>query len=245
MKSTDLFLSDLAKNIALPSVLQNIKLLMANRNSKIGDFAQVTQSSPLLASSVIRFANSNFFGFKNKADNVDEAISSMGVGLLHDMLLCNFCMHSFYNHNPDLTVNFNDFWRRQIKQGIAAYTIGKYCRIPGSSRFFSIGLLLEVGHAAMLLKAPELILKAFRESACQNLAIDNIERIHFGFDHCQLGAKLSCLWHLPAIYQQAIEHYLYPTKPILLSEKRLKLSTWPSPLHTFQSRHPTRLKIIE
>lgn len=212
MESTDLFLSGLAKNIAMPDVLKNIRLLMANPHSKISDFVRVIQSSPQLTNSVIRFANSNFFGFDSKTDSLNEAISSMGVGLLHDVLLGSFCLHTFRNHNHDQIINFDDFWRQQIKQGIAAHAIAKYCHIPGSYRFFSIGLLLEIGHAAMFLKAPELTLKALRESARQNLAIDSIERIHFGFDHCQLGAKLCHHWHLPAIYQETIEHYLYPSR---------------------------------
>jgi HD-like signal output (HDOD) protein len=219
METTQAFISSLAKQISIPDIYWKIRRLLDNPNIEAGDFQKLIQSDPPLATGIIEFANSEFFGFDRKTDGLYQAISNIGFGQLHDFLLGSLCIRSFCN-TPGLTINFNDFWRQSVKRGIAARTIAKYCRLPANERFFTIGLLLEIGHAAMLVSAPELTVKSLEESRQQNQPNTTVERKYFGFDHCQLGAALLRHWHLPVIYQQIIQHYLHPeqTRPNIRKE---------------------------
>lgn len=209
METTQAFISDLAKQISMPDIYWKIRHLLDNPNIEAGDFQKLIQSDPLLATGIVAFANSEFFDFDRKTDNLYQAINNIGFGQLHDFLLCSLCIRAFCNRQG-AKVNFKNFWLQETKRGITARTIANYCRQPASDRFFTIGLLLEVGHAAMLVSEPELTLKSLEDSRQKNRPITTVEREYFGFDHCQLGAALLRHWHLPVIYQQIIEHYLHP-----------------------------------
>jgi HD-like signal output (HDOD) protein len=71
---------------------------------------------------------------------------------------------------------------------------------------------LEIGHAAMYIKDPELTVNALVASQQENRFLVDVEREYFGFDYCQLGAALMRLWQLPEVYPQIVENHLYPER---------------------------------
>lgn len=222
MNAANEFICDLAEKISMPEVYLKIRTLMANPGATISDYESLVETDPMLAIRVIRIANSEFFGFSRKADNLYDAISLIGVIQLHDLLVSSLCMRTFYNI-PEQIFNFSGFWRNGIQCGIASRRIARLFRLPASNRFFTLGLLVEIGHAAMFIKTPELALKALLESQEQKRSIDEIEREYFGFDYCQLGSALMRQWQLPEVYSQIIEHHLYPeqSKPIFRAETEI------------------------
>ncbi len=203
------FITDLGESIAMPSIYLQLRGLMDNGFTPIGEFEKLVESDPPLAAGAIRFANSAFFGFDRKTDYLDEAIGLMGIGQLHDFVFSSLCLRIFCNR-PELDFDFNAFWHEQLKRGITARSIAKFCRLPANNRFFTLGLLLEIGHAALFAKAPELTFKSLQESQQLNQPICIVERKYFGFDYCQLGSALLQHWQLPTPFPQVIEHYLEP-----------------------------------
>ena len=87
MNAAQEFISDLAEKIPLPTIYWQIRLLMNNPNAKIGDYERLIQGDPQLTTHTILIANSEFFGFGRKVDGLYDAISLIGVGQLHDLLL--------------------------------------------------------------------------------------------------------------------------------------------------------------
>lgn len=209
MKAAHEFICDLAEKISMPDVYLKIRKLMENPGAGIDDYVDLVQADSMLAIRIIRIANSKFFGVNRNADDLYDAISLIGAFQLHDLMLSSLCMRTFYNI-PEQVLNFNSFWHHGVKCGIAARSIAKICQLPESNRYFTLGLLLEIGHAAMFVKAPELALTALLESQKQKRSIDKVEREYFGFDYCQLGSALMHQWHLPEVYTHTIEHHLYP-----------------------------------
>lgn len=209
MKAEDEFICDLAEKISMPEVYLNIRKLMDDPEARIDAYVEAIQTDPMLAIRIIRIANSEFFGFNRKANDLYGAISLIGIIQLHDLLLSSLCLRTFYNI-PEQVLNFKDFWLHGIKCGIASRSIARQCRVPANNRFFTLGLLLEIGHAAMFVKAPELALTALLESREQNQSLDTVERKYFGFDYGQLGSALLRQWHLPEVYPHIIENHLHP-----------------------------------
>jgi HD-like signal output (HDOD) protein len=208
--------SGFAKKFPMPDLYRKTRLLMENPNVKLIDFEKLMQTEPLLAVVVIRMANSDFWRFDRKVHTLHDAIALVGAGQLHDVLLGSLFMRLFTDL-PGQTLSCHDFWQQGIKRGIAARGVARYCRLPADNRFFTLGLLLEIDHAAMYAKAPELSAKALRESREQGRPIETVERERFGFDHCQLGSALLRQWHLPEFFPQVIENQLRldQAKPII------------------------------
>jgi HD-like signal output (HDOD) protein len=209
MQAAQEFICDLAEKISMPEIYHQIRTLMVNPQAKIEDYEKLVNADSMLAIRVMRIANSEFFGFTRQANDLYQAISLIGIIQLHDLLLSSLCMRTFYGI-PEQIFNFNDFWHHGVKCGIASRRIAQLCRIPANNRFFTLGLLLKIGQAAMFIKAPDLTVTVLQQSKDQQQSIDVIERKYFGFDYCQLGAALMRQWHLPDVYPQIIEHQLSP-----------------------------------
>ena len=209
MKTVHELICDLTEEAPLPEIYLQISQLMKLPEASIGDFEKLVERDSILERQIIRVANSGFFGFKHKAYDLYEAISLIGVIQLHDLFLISACLRMFHNL-PEQGLSINDFWQDGIKQGIAARNIAKYCRYPAYNRFFALGLLQEIGHVVMTVKAPQLTSKVLLINRQKKQSIDQVEWEHFGFDSCQLGAALVRHWHLPEVYAQTIEYLASP-----------------------------------
>ncbi len=209
MKSAHRFISDLAEDISMPEVYLDIRQLIRKQDARIEDFVKIIETDSMLTVRVIRMANSDFFGFPRKAENLLQAINLIGVMQLHDLLLSSLSLRTF-SSIPEQILNLSAFWHYGVQCGIAASTLAQHSKMPASNYFFSLGLLHEVGHILMYLKSPELSYQMLDASETQEITIHDLEREHLGFDYGQLGAALMQFWHLPEVYQQVAAYHLQP-----------------------------------
>jgi len=209
MKAAREFVSDMAEHISMPEVYVEIRKLLLNANTTLEDFVEVVERDSMLTVRVMRMAQSQYFGFPRSCENLYQAISLIGLMQLHDLMLGSLCMRTF-SAIPEEVLNLRAFWRYCVQCGIAARTVGQHSKADSHQVFFTLGLLHEIGHAALFLKAPEISLQALDLSEQQNRSLAEVEREQLGFDYGQLGAELMQLWHLPPVYQQVAGFHLQP-----------------------------------
>jgi HD-like signal output (HDOD) protein len=203
------FISDMAEYIQMPEVYLDVRRLIKKQYARITDFVGIIETDSMLSDRVIRMANSDFFGFPRKTENLFQAIEMIGVKQLHDLVLSSLCLRTF-SSIPEEILNLKAFWHYGVQCGIAASTIARHSSNPSSNHFFTLGLLHEVGHPVMYLKSPELCIQVLEDSQTQGCTITDLERVHFGFDYGQLGVAVMQLWKLPEVYQQVAAHHLQP-----------------------------------
>ena len=195
----------------MPEVYVAIRKLLLNSTSTIEDFVDVVESDSMLAVRVMRMAESQYFGFPRSCDSLYQAISLIGLMQLHDLLLGLLSMRTF-SAIPEEVLNLKAFWRYNVQCGVAARTIGQFSKADNHNVFFTLGLLHEVGHAAMFLKVPEASLQALDDSQNEFCTLSEAEQRHLGFDYGQVGSELMRLWHLPPVYPQVALHHLEPER---------------------------------
>ena len=149
-------LKSVAEKITLPAVYHSIKDLIVTPDTRIDDYVEVISLDPALSARIIKMANSQFFGYSRKADNVKQAISLIGVIQLHDLLLSSLAIRAFSGIPTDI-INQEAFWRSCVYCGITARLLARKCMLPASERLFTSGLLHEIGHIVMYAKIPEQI----------------------------------------------------------------------------------------
>lgn len=203
------FISSLAEHISMPEVYTDIRQLIRNPEARVEDFIKVIELDSMLTVRILRIANSAFFGFSHKVTTLKRALNLIGIIQLHDLLLCSLCIRTF-SSVPKEIINLKQFWLYSVQCGIAAKVIAQYSFIPISNHFFTLGLLHEIGHAAMYIKEPELSFKALEESQMSGRSIQQLEQELLGFDYGQIGSELMRLWQLPKVYQQVTDFSLHP-----------------------------------
>lgn len=209
MNAARKFVSDIAENVSIPEIYLDIRELIKQPDAEIKDYVQLIEKDSMLSLRVIRMANSEFFGFSRKAGNLNQAINLIGVIQLQDLLLSNLCMRTF-SSIPEQVLNLKAFWSYSTQCGIAARVIAQHSLAPILNHFFTLGLLHEIGHAAMYSKEPDQCLRALEDSQTQDRPVDELEREYLGFDYCEAGSLLMQLWHLPEVYQQVASYHIDP-----------------------------------
>lgn len=203
------FISDIAENISMPEVYRDIRSLITMPDAEIQDFVETIGQDSMLSVRIVRIANTPFFGFPRKAHNLREAISLTGVMQLHDLVLSCLIMRTF-SSVPKQVFNMKAFWNYSVTCGIAAKTIAQYSMSLPINLYFSLGLLHEIGHAAMYARMPGLSLTALQDADEKDQPITVTEQKYFGFDYAQIGAQIMQIWELPELYQQAASYHDFP-----------------------------------
>jgi len=203
------FISNIVEVISLPVVYQELRILFDDQEANVYNCAKVIEKDSMLSQQIIKIANNPFFGFVRQPDNLYQAISLIGVMQLHDLMLGYLCMRAF-STIPKQIFNIHAFWKYSIACGIASKIIAQYSQIDASSQFFTLGILHEIGHAAMFAKAPEICVSVLKKHQLDNASIPVLEKQLLGFDYTELGAEMMRFWHLPRLYQEVAAHHLHP-----------------------------------
>ncbi len=193
----------------MPDVYLGLRGLLSRPDATIDDFVDVVASDSMLSVRVMRMAESQYFGLPRKCQTLHDAISMIGLMQLHDLMLGSLCMRTF-SAVPEEVLNLEAFWRYNVQCGIAARTLARFSRIDGENAFFTLGLLHEIGHASMYLKAPGPSRRALDISLTHGCTLAEAEQDCLGFDYGQVGAEILKLWQLPAVYQEVAACHLSP-----------------------------------
>jgi len=209
MKAAREFIADMAEQISMPDVYREIQQLIKQQKLNITDYLDVLEKDSVLSTRLIRIANSRYFGFPGRVEDLYQALSMIGIMQLHDLMLTSLSLRTLASV-PQQIFNLEAFWKYSVQCGIAARTIAQYSQIFPINPYFTLGLLHEIGHAAMFFKQPELSLQAVDKSKQQDCCVTGIEQEYLGFDYTQAGTALMQLWHLPELYQQITMFHLHP-----------------------------------
>ena len=207
MKASQQFIASLAEQVSMPEVYHQVRGLITDADAEIERFVRIIETDSVLARRLLRIANSAYFGFPGRANNLTQAIRLFGLIQLHDLVLTCLSLRTFATI-PQQIFNLEAFWRYSVENGIAARTLAQYSQIMPMNPFFTMGLLHEVGHAAIYVKEPELAAQAFAQAQQANRPLVEVERELLGFDYTQVGTELMQLWQMPPVYHQVTACHL-------------------------------------
>lgn len=189
--------------ISLPGVYLKLKRLIDDEDSVIDDFATAIHLDPKLSVTVLKLANSAFYGFSGQIDNLNRAVNMIGIGQVYNLALGISAVASM--DFPNKFVSLKKFWRTSLFTGILARNLGQRLELPKSERLFVIGLLHEIGHLLMYAKFPEETKKVRYFMKKDNLKDYRAEQKIFGSHYGDVGAKLLKQWELSETFQNIVK----------------------------------------
>jgi HD-like signal output (HDOD) protein len=185
----------------LPDVAIRLNELLAAPDSSPLEVVELVQLDPALAATVLKLANSAYYGRASQVDTVTRALAVIGERELQVMAMATAVTKAFKGL-PTRLVDMESFWDNSVTCGVIARLLGRRCRIRGSEQLFLAGLLHAVGKLVFYARKPDeyyALLAAAEALDEGSLAV--AERRIFGFDSASLGAELLKAWQLPAMLQ--------------------------------------------
>jgi len=175
--------------------------ILEDDNVDIKDVEQIIATDPAMAAKMVRLANSAFYRHTKQAQNIHDAIMTIGFDMVRCISLSMSVMHTFSSNQKVA----RDIWRHSFAVGLTATAVGANRDERGT--FFSGGLLHDLGRVVLIWKEPVAYTRLFQEG-WPDL---EQEREVFGMDHTAIGEYVADSWHFPA---EVIEIIKYHHKPM-------------------------------
>ncbi len=222
MKAAKEFIAGMEEQISMPDIYTKIRQLIRRETSDTRNYVKLIEKDSVLSTRLMRMANSHYFGYPDREQDLYQTINLIGTIQLHDFILASLSLR-FFAAVPEQIFNLEAFWKYSVECGIAARTIAQHSQISPVNPYFTFGLLHEIGHAAMFIKQPELSLQTINKIEKQGCSVTETEQEYFGFDYTQVGVELMRFWNLPMMYQQITQHHLHPEQADKAYQQAVKI----------------------
>ncbi|MCP4340790.1 MAG: HDOD domain-containing protein [Desulfobulbaceae bacterium] len=194
---------------ALPATVTEVMAVTANPESSANDLMQVILKDQTMCSTILKVANSAFFGIPRGVSTIERAVVVLGYGEIRNIVIGKALFSSFPKLNQENKNTVNLFWEHAFTCGLAAKIMGDHLHLPASELFIA-GLIHDIGKLVMLMAFPN------DYPILQELAnpcnLDNCakERDKFSIGHDKVGLQLAERWLLPEQLCMAIGFHHSP-----------------------------------
>lgn len=193
----------------MPQVAQRALELIRNPDSSMNDLSAVLLMDDALASLILRWANSAYYGLKYPVATVNQAVTYLGHRTLNSLILAASVAALLDRTAPGYGLERGELWRHSIGVAAGARVLAADYGPKLAEEAYHAGLLCDIGKLVF-----EVLLRNVDTSApeWQGRSFEDLERLHFGLDHAVLGAELMRRWRLPTMLIDAIEYHHEPSK---------------------------------
>ncbi len=201
--------ASLDKLASLPSVYFRIRRTLDDPEASIQQLAEQIGSEPALSASLLRLANSAFYGFSRRIETVSRAINLIGLEQVGDLVLTSAIATSFGGIRPN-RMDMARFWRSSVRCALLCRGIAERHHKSDGERVFLLGLLADMGHLVMYQAIPDLIELSMDGTRASLKARAERERQIIGCDFAEVGAALASSWQLPLSIGVTLGAQLHP-----------------------------------
>ena len=199
----------LASSEALPSIPKIVALLLSELDRPEPDLRKISQlinTDPVLATRLLRLANSAQFQLSNRISSVSEALALLGFNQLRSLVTAAAVAGAF-KAVPGL--DMHQFWRYSLD-------VGKLSRVlAGTSRqnqatAFTAGLIHGTGELVMHLGMPAEMRALNQRIAPLGPRRAEAEISLLGYCYADIGAGFARKWQFPKVIADALEYQTTP-----------------------------------
>jgi HD-like signal output (HDOD) protein len=196
----------------LPLVAQQLLREVADPNSSARSMSNIAIKDPVIVMSLLKLANSAFYGQVEEVTDVQRAIVVVGLNNVKHMLLASGLGRIFKQPRDVRGYNFTALWTHALGVSVAARLLVRRTRVMSEVEAGTLGLLHDIGKFAMNVTRPELteqLLDPFQgPEGVSGLAK---EVSLFGTTHALYGMTLLETWKLPNEFARVVEYHHHPS----------------------------------
>ena len=208
----DRILDDLGDLSPMPDTLERARKILADPGSTIREIACVLETDQALAASVLKVANSPFYGRSRKIGNVEQAALLIGRKALNELITRAARSPCLSPSLEGYGMSAIDLWRHALAVAHGSDTIAraKYPEMAGEA--FLAGLIHDMGK---IILDPHV--QRRNELFFQYLQVDDqsflkVEKQVLGFDHQDIAFEACKRWNLPKAITTAVRSHHAPVR---------------------------------
>ncbi len=205
--SLDQLMKEASKLPPIPQAVRKALTIVNDPEVNLSSLACVIETDQVLAAHVLRWANSAFYGVRNKVATVHQAIVVLGNRNVQELIMTHSVSDQLNKPLPGYELRRGDLWQHALGTAIGAKLISQEHHLKFDEQAYFAGLLCDIGKLVF-----ERLLREvnIQDPNLKQHSFLELERAAFGIDHARLGAEIARLWQLPERLVDAIAHHHEP-----------------------------------
>jgi HD-like signal output (HDOD) protein len=196
----------------LPLVTQQLMREIADPKSSARSMSNIAIKDPVIVMSLLRLANSAFYGQIEEVSDIQRAIVVVGMNNVKHMLLASGLGRVFAQPTGIRGYNFTALWTHALGVSVATRLLVRRSRVMSEVEAGTLGLLHDIGKFVMNVTQPDLTQKLLDPfEGPEDLTGLAKEVSLFGSTHALYGMTLLEAWKLPNEFARVIEYHHHPS----------------------------------
>ena len=208
---TQLILRDLDRLPPMPQVAIMARRIVADPAANFLDLARVIEMDQAIAASVLKLANSAFYGSPGKVTSIRQAASTLGTRALHELLTLACTGKLLGRTLPGYDLEAKDLWRHSLTVAAASRVVARRSRPALEEDAFTVGLIHDAGKLIIdtYLAERRGLLTSFLDQR-KFVTFLSVEQRVLGVDHAEMAASACLRWNFAEGIVQAVRHHHQP-----------------------------------
>jgi len=140
---------------SLPDVALKIKAECEKEDSSAEKIANVISQDPAMSVRLLQIANSSLYRTRNSADNIQSAITKLGLNLVRDLIM-SLSMKQLYRASNDIIAErFHELWLASTKTASIARLLAMKIDHLDAEQAMLAGLIHNIGALPIILMAED------------------------------------------------------------------------------------------
>jgi putative nucleotidyltransferase with HDIG domain len=194
----------------IPKIAIQVAKLVDMPNTSASQVARALSCDQILTARVLRMANSAFYGAPRRISTVTDAIVLLGMRTIRNMAMAVSCFDVLDRELTTYAMRRGDMWRHAFCVGYAAQLLATRAHYRATEEAFVAGLMHDIGKVAISLHFDADFQQVSDQAAESDEPFYVIEQRVLGFDHAEVGARMTESWKLP---QHLVETIRYHHRP--------------------------------
>jgi putative nucleotidyltransferase with HDIG domain len=192
----------------LPAVAKKALRLMNNPDYSMKQLGNTLATDQAIASTLLRWANSSYYGLASKISTVHQAVAYLGENMVRSLVLTAALATYMDRPLPGYYLDKGELWKHSIGVAVTARYITKKYGQDTAEEAYTAGLLCDIGKLAF-----ETALRDARieDTEWVNRSFLELENDYFGINHAELGAMMAQRWGFPDSLKDAIAFHHKPS----------------------------------
>lgn len=171
--------------------------------------AETVRYDPILATRVLRLANSALYSLRRPVTTIQKALDAIGTRSLYDLVMLDAMADGFGTEIRN-SVLIKSIWEHSVAVGLLSRELIRMLKLQGGEEAFVCGLLHDIGKILML-RADVERFESLLEQKSEHGMLQWEEEI-YGFNHTEVGAYVANKWRLPDAVCSVIMNHHHPAK---------------------------------
>ena len=195
----------------IPTLYNQLLNLLNAPDTSMEKISRLIEMDMAVSAQVLHLVNSAFFGLRRHVNNIQQAVSLLGLETLRSLLLMSSLFSSF-KKTKVRGFSFEGLARHALRVGQYARVI---CECEGSEQVemdnaFTAGLLHDVGKLLLASNLPDTYRSITQMMLKEGCSLTTAEQNILHITHAEVGAYLLGLWGIPDSILEATACHHHP-----------------------------------